>query len=369
MHPTNRLTVDQVAVEPRGCSGRNSNTPDFNFVCVMLRTNPTIAITNVNIRKDMRTHTALMPHAVSQLYCTSLLAAVTLLYLTIPTSASVLPLVSHASKTVAGDGPLFLSTINIRPHPFVFAGCTPSGTCKCDVCGMIAETGSFAPVETRIFAWLGSRECSHEGPTGLVVVCLFVLFNAMISYTCAWLQHNIASLQQDVGANAGYFTSLSIAMGCAVLSLEPSSLVGSLLQVNIALNRHRNSKVQMMPVAVGAVKATAMPSTTDASWGLVQFKVCVTEEHVLHHTKSQRSMCCITQSHVKHCLNTSQEVDKVSEKKQQGGGIEMMPLSSLVPKDRKIMLLKIGMLCVLGLFIHVLQQKWTHTITPSHGRH
>lgn len=129
-------------------------------------------------------------------------------------------MISHATHTAAGGGPLMLQTVPVHPHPFAFAGCVPKATetCKCDVCGMVANTGSFAPVETRLFSMMGAQGCGQDGPVGLVV---------------------------DVGANAGYFTSLSIAMGCAVLSLEPSPLVGSLLQLNIALNRN---KVGLGPV-------------------------------------------------------------------------------------------------------------------------
>lgn len=92
---------------------------------------------------------------------------------------------------------------------FLFAGCVPPD-CRCDVCGMVAHTGSFAPLETRAYEYLGQRGCAHEGSTGLVV---------------------------DVGANAGYFAAHALSMGCGVLALEPNPSVATLLQLNMALNR------------------------------------------------------------------------------------------------------------------------------------
>lgn len=203
-------------------------------------------------------------------------------------------LIGNAEK-IGNNRPLTIQTIPSESK-FSFATCVPPN-CRCDVCGMVAETGSFAPVETRAYEFLGSTGCAHEGNTGLVV---------------------------DVGANAGYFAAHALSMGCAVLALEPNPHVATLLQLNMALNRpkvcgrgwwhHCDSRIatqhalaQFLPVAVGAVNATASAAADNLDWGLTQFKV----------------------------------VDAASDS---SSGIRMMPLSGLIPKDKRIMLLKIGML-------------------------
>lgn len=112
------------------------------------------------------------------------------------------------AQQIGNNRPLTLQTIPTHRN-FSFAGCVPPD-CRCDVCGMVAHSGSFAPLETRAYEFLGSKGCAHDGNTGLVV---------------------------DVGANAGYFTAHALSMGCAVLALEPNPHVATLLQLNIALNR------------------------------------------------------------------------------------------------------------------------------------